>query len=870
MPNDHITPSDQSESSSPIRGLIEKSTLRYTRSGKTEVTISGWLLYDHASIVILQFALPGSEVSLARRIERPDIGIKFSSSPGGYNSGFNAVLQLSDRSEVLTEVYFTAILDNGLIIAGSLELPTTSIQSSAHNFFIEKNNSITRKQKTVSAVDNEEIKYPAQNQTTSHATAELNHVDKKQVLELEHSKGGISTYINNINDINESLKSSIKESHRISAMTKLIAFLSFDSKISFTPPEKPNTSIVLILHNKAEYTLECLKSIQQSEKSDFEVVVIDNASTDQTRLLLSKIEGIKVLYNSENEHFVKGVNQAVRVSSGENILLLNNDTTITPTSITHAEETLAKPGVGAVGGRIIQLDGSLQEAGYTVLSDGRSFPYGHGEDPLDYKYLFKRSVDYCSGAFLLTKRSLFDASNGFDLSFAPAYFEEADYCLKLIHAGYKVIYDPRCVIFHVGNGSSTKAEVQTLQTRNFITFKEKHRESLKKHLNLKDTVKKFGRGTFDRRKRVLIIDDVIPFDHHGAGAPRSRLLLNTLSELDLDVTYFSTKPQKSLSWHYLHGVIPMEVECVPFMGKEKLSTFLIERADFYDTILISRPHNMEYFNAALEKMDSISLHAQIIYDVESLYAEREILRMDILEKIKLSDSEKDYILGKELEIAKSSHNIVVVSSKDAATFKDAGFSNIEVISYGSSIHQSTNSFEDRNDILFVGPVSKKDSANLDGIQWFIHEVLPILREKYDFKNSFRIIGDYQIETIQSLQVSGVFFHGAVKDLSEIYHKHRIAIAPIRFAAGISLKVIEAASYGLPVVATDLIADLLGWEKQVEIASISSPEGFAYACHVLYQDKEMWNIVRNNALALIEESYSMNSFANSIKKTFLAS
>jgi GT2 family glycosyltransferase len=870
MPDEHIELTDQSDSSSPIRGLIEKSTLRYNRIGKAEVTISGWLLYNRASIVILQFALPGSEVTLARRIDRPDIGVKFPTSPGSYNSGFNAVLQLSDRSEVLTDVYFTAILDNGLIVAGALELPKTSIQSSAHNFFIEKGK-VQEKRDEVSGLSNIE-------KNLNISSEEMNTSFSYQEKKDDHSKTSDSSHKNSVTSqkkapktsdhINESLVSALKESHRTTTITRLVSFLASDERIIFKACDRPKTSILLILYNRAELTLECLKSIRQSESSDYEIIVIDNASTDYTQQLLQKIEGVTIVTNTDNKHFVEGVNQAASISKGENILLLNNDTTITPSSISYAEETLDKPGVGAVGSRIIKLDGTLQEAGCFLLSNAKCHAYGSGEDPLDFRYLFERSVDYCSGAFLLTKRSLFNSLGGLDASFAPAYFEDVDYCVRLSSAGYEIKYDPRCVVIHVENGSSSKEEAKDLQVRNRNILIDKHGTSLQKYFDFNSSLKNFGRASYATRKKVLVIDDVIPFEHRGGGSPRTKLLLSTLSGLDVDVTFFSTLPYDSLSWHYLHGVIPINVECVPFLGKEKLPSFLNERADFYDTIVVSRPHNMEYFQSALEKLNGIALNAEIIYDVESLYAEREIHKMNLLNGTKLSDAEKDYILSKELDIAKTAHKITVVSDKDAATFKEAGFSNIEVISYGSYVHNSTNSFEDRSDILFVGPIRQEQSANLDAIRWFIHEVLPILREKYDFNQSFRIIGDYKDEFIKPLQVPGVWFHGPVKELSEIYNMHRIAVAPVRYAAGISLKVIEAASHGLPVVATDLITELLGWVKQEEIASISSPEGFAYACHVLYTDKEIWEMIRENAFKRIDESYSLEGFTHSVKKAFL--
>jgi O-antigen biosynthesis protein len=828
---------DSVNEDNPVLGNIEKAVLRYTRYGKAEITISGWLLYSHTSIVILQFALPGSEICLARKVERPDIGIKYPHVEGSILSGFHAVLPLSDRSGSLQEVYFTAILSDGLIIAGALDLPEMFIQSSARNYF-------------------QEDRIPRDHR--------IQNTDPAQAAQAERTGAPVDTVKNG-----HAKSTSIhREEYQNAAHERLMKFIHSGETITFSAPEKPSISILLILHNKAEFTLDCLRSISLATHNNYEIIIIDNASTDYTKVLLSKIKGVKIFSNDQNLHFVKSVNQASQHSAGKNLLLLNNDACISPDSLMYAEETLAKNGVGAVGGRIVRLDGTLQEAGCVLLSNGGCYGYGVGEDPNDPRYLFERRTEFCSGTFLLTKRELFESLNGLDEDFAPAYYEEVDYCLRLRIAGYETRYDPRCLITHVVHGSSSKEEAIALLKENVITLREKHQELLSALPSSEESSQLFGRSALDKRKRILVIDDVIPFSWKGSGVPRSNRLLKAFHLLEADVTFYSCIPQSApLNLDDTLSEIPITVECVTNPGKSGLSAFLKERKHFYDTIVVSRPHNVEFLNSILPELDDDTIESKIIYDAEALYSEREFRKVEIEKGIILTDEEKNYVRQKEIDLAKHARKITVVSKHDADKFIQHGHTNVELVSYGLPLCGVSDDFTSRKDIIFVGPVRKEDAPNYDAIRWFIQDVFPILKKEYLFSDTVRIYGEVNEKLVAHLQNSKIVFHGPQKKLDEIYLHARLAIAPMRIAAGIPIKVIEAASFGVPVVATDLVAELLGWEKQLEIAATSSAESFAYACHLTYNDMDIWKSLNKNAAKRIRDEYSEKEFLDSVIRAF---
>ena len=98
----------------------------------------------------------------------------------------------------------------------------------------------------------------------------------------------------------------------------------------------PEVSIVLVLFNRAELTLTCLRSIAENHSEQIEVVIVDNASSDQTPQLLKKLRGARIIANSVNGHFLAAANQAARECRGENILLLNNDAQLLPGALQSA------------------------------------------------------------------------------------------------------------------------------------------------------------------------------------------------------------------------------------------------------------------------------------------------------------------------------------------------------------------------------------------------------------------------------------------------------------------------------------------------------------------------------------------------------
>src|SRR6516165_10748374 len=212
---------------------------------------------------------------------------------------------------------------------------------------------------------------------------------------------------------------------------QLRLFLTSSEFLELPQSDNPEVSVILVLFNRAELTLACLRSILENHSDRMEIIIVDNASQDETPLLLDRLRGARIIRNNENKNFLLAVTEAAREERGEYLLILNNDAQLLPGSLHAALRTIRSASdIGAVGGRLILLDGTLQEAGSVIWRDGSCMGYGRGDNPFAPMYMFRRDVDYCSGAFLLTSRRTWQQAGGFDERFRPAYYEETDYCAR--------------------------------------------------------------------------------------------------------------------------------------------------------------------------------------------------------------------------------------------------------------------------------------------------------------------------------------------------------------------------------------------------------------------------------------------------------
>lgn len=242
--------------------------------------------------------------------------------------------------------------------------------------------------------------------------------------------------------------------------------------MTLAPPDcdRPELSVVMVAYGAWPLTERAIAALAAHTHRPFEVIVVDNASKDQTRAQLIRMPNVRVILNDENRGFGPATNQGAEQARGDYLLLLNTDAFVHQGWLEPLLEALAEPSVGAAVPRYLHADGSLQEAAVLLAQNGHVIFYGDGDDPDKSCYRFRRRVDFGSAACMLIRRATFAALQGFDNLFAPAYYEDSDLCLRLAQRGLLVMYEPRSTITHLRHGSGSLEAAAELSERHRMVF----------------------------------------------------------------------------------------------------------------------------------------------------------------------------------------------------------------------------------------------------------------------------------------------------------------------------------------------------------------------------------------------------------------
>ena len=200
-------------------------------------------------------------------------------------------------------------------------------------------------------------------------------------------------------------------------------------------------AIVIPVFNNWFATERCLRALQRTTDIDLaDIVVVNDGSTDATLLQLKRFPSIRVIDTSVNMGFTKACNFAFKqLMDYEFVFLLNNDTEVMNGFISNSLALMkAHPKAALVGSTLLFPDGTLQECGGIVWSDGTTHNFGRGRNLGHMEVRFSRQVDYCSGAGVLIRNDLLNQIDLFDERFAPAYYEDTDLSFKLREIGYEV------------------------------------------------------------------------------------------------------------------------------------------------------------------------------------------------------------------------------------------------------------------------------------------------------------------------------------------------------------------------------------------------------------------------------------------------
>ncbi|MCM3113465.1 glycosyltransferase family 2 protein [Lederbergia lenta] len=214
----------------------------------------------------------------------------------------------------------------------------------------------------------------------------------------------------------------------------------------------PLTSIIILTRNNLRFTRDCIFSIYQNTPENYELIIVDNGSTDGTLHFLKSLGKAIIIENEQNRGFSGGCNQGLSIANGENIVLLNNDTIVTNGWLARLLWQLNKDdSIGIVGPRsnFVIPEQLISPVSYKTMPQMHLFA---NERASEYEKQGEE-VDFLSGLCMIFKRTLIDTIGGFDERFYPGYYEDADFCIRTKIIEKKLIVANDVFIHHYGSSS---------------------------------------------------------------------------------------------------------------------------------------------------------------------------------------------------------------------------------------------------------------------------------------------------------------------------------------------------------------------------------------------------------------------------------
>ncbi len=624
---------------------------------------------------------------------------------------------------------------------------------------------------------------------------------------------------------------------------------------------EPLVSVIIPCYNSVAYTLNCIRSLLDHEtRYSFEIIAVDDCSTDETPQILPQIDSVRYIRNDENVGFIHTCNTGAAAALGQYVLFLNSDTLVLPGWLDELVDTFSNfANVGLVGSKLLYPDGRLQEAGCIIWNDGSAWNYGRGDDPFKPEYNYARQVDYCSGASIIVPRDLFRELGCFDHFYSPAYCEDSDFALRVSEAGFRTMYQPLSRVIHfegISCGTDIKTGVKAFQAANMKKCFMRWQAKLSSH----GTPALSPQLERDRnvKLRCLIIDAVTLTPDQDSGSLQSWFFIKILQSLGYKITFI---PESNFCFvdRYTFDLQRVGVECLYFPYCDSVGSHLQKAEDQYDLVILSRVVSGGKY------VDAVRTHcrkAKVIFDTIDVHFLRETREAEMKKCDKLMARALE-TKEKELDVARKSDCTMVVSAHEVDLLsRELPDSKIKLVPFVRPAKKKKKAFGDRSDICFIG--GYKHQPNIDAVLYFVTNIWPLLKSQLN-KCRFFVVGSRPTKEILALQSKDIIVTGYVQDLAVILEEMKLSVAPLRYGAGIKGKVAASLGYGVPCVASRIAVEgMQGLTAGKHVLVADNAHSFAEACIKVYQDEDLWEELSCNGLNFVHESYGFSAVLQNVK------
>lgn len=610
--------------------------------------------------------------------------------------------------------------------------------------------------------------------------------------------------------------------------------------------DHPVVSVIVPVHGKWPYTRQCLRFLGGHRVSvPFEVVVVDDASPDDSAEMLAACDGVRLVRAERNLGFVGACNLGAEHARGEHLFFLNNDAEVTESWLDILVRTMdSDERIGLVGAKLVYPDGRLQECGGIVWSDGTGWNLGRNGTPNGAEHNVLRDVDYCSGAAILVRARVFREAGGFDTRYSPAYYEDTDLAFAVRAAGFRTVVQPEAVVVHhegASNGTDVSAGVKRYQELNRHNFVEKWAATLQaEHLpdatprNLWLARHRGTRGHFG--PLVLVKDHQVPRPDFDSGSVRIRRIMEQFVELGCRVVFFPGNHAPLQP--YTSELQQLGITVLP--EPELQQAFIAEAGSEISLALLSRP---QIAWSLLEELRTAAPQCVVVYDTVDVHFLR-LQRQASLADGHGRPGEADALRRKafasrqmELGLSRACDVTLVVSEAERDLLRElVPEADVRVLSNVHQVDRRSAGLRGRRDVLFVGGFDHP--PNVDAVLWAVRDIMPLVRAEVP-DAVLHVVGSNPTDEVRGLEGDGVRVHGWVADLAGRYGQSRVTIAPLRFGAGVKGKVGESLAMGVPVAGTTIAVEGMHLKPEKDVLVADDARGLADAVVRLLTRDDLW-------------------------------
>lgn len=621
-------------------------------------------------------------------------------------------------------------------------------------------------------------------------------------------------------------------------------------------------SVVIPVYNNLVYTLTCVISLlEQATRRRYEIIIGDDLSSDATpQVFDGRDSAVRLVRHDVNLGFLGNCNTCAAGARGRYVVMLNNDTLVLPGWLDELIAPFeADPRIGFTGSKLLNADGTLQEAGGIFWKDGSAWNFGRNGDPRRPEFNYLKDVDYVSGASIAMPRDLWETLGGFDPTFSPAYCEDADIAFRTRAAGRRTVYAPHSeLIHHEGrsHGRDVASGVKAYQVANMKKLRERWGDTYaKEHFaNGEDVF--LARDRTGGKKHALIVDHYVPQWDRDAGSRSIFHIIRMFVDRGWQVIFWPDNLNEDRE--YVGKLQDMGVEVIYSAAYvNQFRRFMADNGKHIDCVVLSRPHIALHYYKAVRAYSKAPI---LYYGIDIHY-----LRMEQEYATNPTDELAQAIADmRDLEYDNwAQADVIVYPSHEESTFvqalsPEAKADHIPVYAYTPKEREvgvrNLAAFDRReiDELVFVGG---SHPPNVDAVMWFTRDVFPLILQRRP-TTRLNIVGSSVSDDVRRLASESIKILGRVsdEDLEKLYARVGAVVVPLRFGGGVKGKVIDALFNAAPLITTSVGLQGLAPAQPICFEAAGAPD-FADAVLRALEDREEARRRAAAGLEFIAQNYS---------------